>query len=105
MTRDDRILEKLSESVASGAPLAVGLRAAATEAGMSALGRSFRTIATQLEKGNSLDKALKPALGQRNQHVPAAIAAGIQSGRLGQVIDGTGPTPAIPTATSQFVIV
>ena len=83
----EEILVKLSESVTSGAPLAVGLRAAASEEPGTALSRSLRTIARKLEQGDSLDMALASQLGNDNRgHVPAAIRAGVRSGRLAQVL-------------------
>ncbi len=85
-SRDVQILNRLSESVTAGAPLAVGLRAAAEEAGKTALARSLTTIATQLENGDSVEAAVGSQMSRRNAHLAAAIAAGVAEGRLAQVL-------------------
>lgn len=86
ISRDQEILERLSESVTSGAPLAVGLRAAAKEESGSALSNSLVAIAEKIEKGDSVDAALAAQLGRNSNHISAAIQAGARTGRLAQVL-------------------
>lgn len=83
---DEAILEKVAELVNAGVPLTSGLRAAADEARHSSLARKLNGLADQLAASNTLDKALQEGIWHGKSHVPAAICAGLQSGRLGQVL-------------------
>ncbi len=83
---NDAILEKVAELVNAGVPLTSGLRAAAHEARHSSLGHKLNKLADQLDASKTLDKAFQAGGWRGGPHVPAAIWAGVRSGRLGQVL-------------------
>jgi len=84
--QDEAILEKVTELVNAGVPLVAGLHAAADEVRHSSLARKLNQLADQLAASRTLDKALSEGIWQGKSHVPTAIRAGLQAGRLGQVL-------------------
>jgi type IV pilus assembly protein PilC len=84
--QNEAILEKVTELVNAGVPLVAGLRAAADDVRHSSLARKLNQLADQLAASRPLDKALSEGIWRGKPHVPTAICAGLQSGRLGQVL-------------------
>ena len=84
--QDEAILERVSELVNAGVPLVAGLRAAAAEVRHSSLARKLNRLADQLAASRTLDEAFAAGIWQGKSHVPNAICAGLQAGRLGQVL-------------------
>lgn len=83
------LVERLAELAQSGMPLPSGLRAAANETKSWRLALQFRALAKRFEAGERWDpSSLDESNNSLPPHVLGAIRAGIQSGNLGEALDG-----------------
>ena len=84
-----KLVEQLAELAQSGMPLPSGLRAAADETKSLRLASHFRNLASNFEAGANWDaQSLDESNSSLPPHVLGAIRAGIQSGNLGEALDG-----------------
>ena len=70
----------------SGAPLVAGLRAAADEADSWRLARALRSVATEVERGRSLDDVVAGKTRRLPSHLAGLIRAAQRTGHLGTVL-------------------
>ena len=78
---------RVAELAAAGLPLAPGLRAAAAELNDGRLADALRSLAAGLERGQTLDQALLSEPSRLPANLRGLIAAGVRSGRLGEVLE------------------
>jgi type II secretory pathway component PulF len=80
------LADGLSQLAGSGMPLGEGLMVLADEAASARLGGVYRELGERLQAGASLDEAIEE-LGERvPEHLRGLAAAGIATGRLGDVL-------------------
>lgn len=78
---------RLAELSAAQLPLAPGLRAAAAELDGGRLARAMELLATDLERGQTLEQALAHERGRFPATFTGLVAAGVRTGRLGEVLE------------------
>ncbi|MHB8897269.1 MAG: type II secretion system F family protein [Thermoguttaceae bacterium] len=88
LTRDEaqELVENVAQLSAAELPLAPAFRAAAEETDSPRLSRVFSHLATQLERGQSLEQALESSGPALPAHVTRMIQAAIRTGQLGPAL-------------------
>jgi general secretion pathway protein F len=81
----EAVVQRAAGIAAAGMPLAAGLRAAAAEAESWRLSRAFRSLAAQLDRGQSLEECLT---GSRRlpPHLAGVVRAAQRSGQFGPLL-------------------
>ena len=82
-----QLAARVAELSAAELPLAPGLRAAAEEVRDGRLAQSLRSLAAALERGQPLEQALLAEQLRLPASFRGLIAAGVRSGRLGEVLE------------------
>ncbi len=77
---------RVADLAQAGLPLAAGLRAAAAELPGGRLARAMVSIAAALERGQTLEQAFASQKGRFPADLGGLIAAGVRTGRLGEVL-------------------
>jgi type II secretory pathway component PulF len=80
------LVEQLAGLARSGLPLPSGLRAAGAEVDSPALRAIFEDLASQVESGVGLDRAILSSRDKFPEHLRGLILAGARSGRLADVL-------------------
>lgn len=81
-----RLTGQIADLTRTGLPLPPALRALAAELPSGRLRGTLNSLAGSLEKGASLDDALRAESGRLPSHVGGLVTAGARSGRLGEVL-------------------
>jgi general secretion pathway protein F len=87
-TQAGELAEGLSQLTSAGVPLAEGLLVLADDAPSKALRDVYRELGHRLQAGESLDDALAELGGRAPEHLRGLAAAGVATGRLGEVFRG-----------------
>ena len=80
------LTDQLAGLTAAGLPLAAGLRALGEEVHSRRLGRRLKAVASALDGGASIESALDARRGGLPPHVRGLVAAGVRTGKLGEVL-------------------
>jgi len=80
------LAEGLSQLTGSGVPLAEGLLVLADDVPSRALRRAYQDLGHRLQSGMLLDEALEDLGGRVPEHLRGLAAAGVATGRLGDVL-------------------
>src|SRR5260370_40924833 len=80
------LVEQLAGLARSGLPLPSGLRAAGAEVDSPELRAIFEDLASQVESGVGLDRAIASSRDRFPEHLRGLILAGARSGRLADVL-------------------
>lgn len=81
-------MERLAELAESGMPLPEGLRSAAAETPSRVMTQQLLQLADDLESGSSWDQVLLAPQHGLSPHLMAIVQAGLQSGNLGDALNG-----------------
>ncbi|MGE3820166.1 MAG: type II secretion system F family protein [Isosphaeraceae bacterium] len=81
-----RLVEPIARITASGLPLAPGLRAAAREMPIGPVRRTLGSIAEAVERGASLDDAVKAQGARFPEHLSGLLLIGRKSGHLSETL-------------------
>ena len=82
----ESLLESAAALTSTGMPLPAGLRAAAAEAESLSLASALRTVATELERGRSLDQILASDANHLPRHLAGLIRAAHRTGEFGPLL-------------------
>jgi type II secretory pathway component PulF len=82
----DAVIDRAAALSAAGIPLPAGLRAAAAEADSWRLAWALRGIASELERGRSLDSLLSAGMQKLPPHLAGLIRAANRTGEFGPML-------------------
>jgi general secretion pathway protein F len=81
-----RLTDQVAALARAGLPLPPGLRALAAEMPRGRLRRSVDRLASSLESGETLDKAISSQRGRLPAFLGGLVSAGLRTGKLGEVL-------------------